>query len=44
MTGHEKLMFTSSDKKARLISFQEDFYANLECKLMTIAPQAVQRL
>ena len=43
MTGHEKLVFTSSDKKARLISFQEDFYASLECKLVALTPRSVQR-
>jgi NAD+ kinase len=43
MNGNEKLVFTESDKKARFVSFQDDFYRNLEEKLVAQAPYAAQR-
>jgi len=43
MCGKEKLVFTASDKKARFVSFKDDFYRNLEEKLVAIAPYAAQR-
>ncbi|HEX9907306.1 MAG TPA: NAD(+)/NADH kinase [Thermoplasmata archaeon] len=43
MDGTEKLLFTSSNKKARFVSFKDDFYRNLEEKLMASAPTSAQR-
>ena len=43
MCGKEKLVFTASDKKARFVSFKDDFYRTLEEKLVAIAPYAAQR-
>ena len=43
MSGHEELVFTASDKKARFVSFKDDFYRNLEEKLVATAPFAAQR-
>jgi len=43
MTGKERLVFTASDKKARFVSFKDDFYRNLEEKLVAAAPYAAQR-
>lgn len=43
MTGNERLVFTASDKKARFVSFKDDFYRNLEEKLVAAAPYAAQR-
>lgn len=43
MNGNEKLVFTESDKKARFVSFKDDFYRNLEEKLVAQAPYAAQR-
>ncbi len=43
MDGTEKLEFTASDKKARFVSFENDFYRNLEEKLVAQAPHAAQR-
>jgi len=44
MTGKEKVTFSSSEKKARFVSFQYDFYKNLEEKLVASAPQRAQRI
>jgi NAD+ kinase len=41
--GDERLMFTASEKKARFVSFKDDFYKNLEEKLIASAPFAAQR-
>jgi NAD+ kinase len=41
--GDEEIVFTASEKKARFISFQDDFYKNLEEKLVASAPFAAQR-
>jgi len=43
MSGHERLVFTASDKKARFVSFKDDFYRNLEEKLVAAAPYTAQR-
>jgi NAD+ kinase len=43
MSGNERLMFTASDKKARFVSFKNDFYRNLEEKLVAQAPYSAQR-
>ena len=43
MCGDERLEFTASDKKARFVSFKNDFYRNLEEKLVAAAPYAAQR-
>jgi len=43
MRGNEKLEFTASDKKARFVSFKNDFYSNLEEKLVAAAPYSAQR-
>lgn len=43
MSGREKLVFTASDKKARFVSFKDDFYRNLEEKLVAAAPYTAQR-
>ena len=41
--GDERLVFTASEKKAKFISFKDDFYRNLEEKLIASAPFAAQR-
>ncbi len=41
--GDERLVFTASEKKARFISFKDDFYRTLEEKLIASAPSAAQR-
>ncbi|MCU0852015.1 MAG: NAD(+)/NADH kinase [Thermoplasmata archaeon] len=41
--GDETLVFTASEKKARFISFKDDFYRNLEEKLIASAPFAAHR-
>jgi len=41
--GDEEVVFTASEKKARFISFQDDFYKNLEEKLVASAPFAAHR-
>ncbi len=41
--GDERLVFTASEKKARFVSFKDDFYKNLEEKLIASAPFAAQR-
>lgn len=41
--GSEKYMFTGSEKKARFISFRDDFYSTLEEKLIASAPISAQR-
>jgi len=43
MCGDEKIVFTASGKKARFVSFKDDFYRNLEEKLVAMSPYAVQR-
>jgi NAD+ kinase len=43
MTGEEKVAFTASEKKARFVSLQSDFYKNLEEKLVASAPHSAQR-
>jgi len=43
MTGREKVVFTASEKKARFVSLQSDFYKNLEEKLVASAPHSAQR-
>ncbi|MGQ9586994.1 MAG: NAD(+)/NADH kinase [Thermoplasmata archaeon] len=43
MCGDEKIVFTASGKKARFVSFRDDFYRNLEEKLVAMSPYAVQR-
>lgn len=43
MVGHEKLEFTASEKKARFVSFEDDFYRDLEEKLIAFTPHAVHR-
>jgi NAD+ kinase len=43
MDGSEKLEFTASNKKARFVSFENDFYRNLEEKLVAQAPYYAQR-
>jgi NAD+ kinase len=44
MAGHERLEFTASEKKARFVSFEDDFYRDLEEKLIAFTPHAVHRL
>jgi NAD+ kinase len=44
MAGHERLEFTASEKKARFVSFEDDFYMDLEEKLIAFTPHAVHRL
>jgi NAD+ kinase len=41
--GDETLAFTASEKKAKFISFKDDFYRNLEEKLIASAPFAAHR-
>ncbi len=41
--GTEKFVFTGSEKKARFVSFRDDFYATLEQKLIASAPISAQR-
>jgi len=41
--GTEKYVFTGSEKKARFISFKDDFYSTLEQKLVSSAPYSAQR-
>jgi NAD+ kinase len=41
--GDESLMFTASEKKARFVSFKDDFYRTLEEKLIASAPFAAHR-
>jgi NAD+ kinase len=41
--GDEKLVFTASEKRAKFISFKDDFYRNLEEKLIASAPFAAHR-
>lgn len=41
--GTEKYVFTGSERKARFISFKDDFYSTLEEKLVASAPFAAQR-
>jgi len=41
--GDETLVFTASEKKAKFISFKDDFYRNLEEKLIASAPFAAHR-
>jgi NAD+ kinase len=43
MNGKERLEFTASNKKARFVSFKDDFYRNLEEKLVASAPYVAQR-
>ncbi len=43
MTGREKVLFTASEKKARFVTLQGDFYKNLEEKLVASAPHSAQR-
>ena len=42
-TGTERYIFTGSEKKARFVSFQDDFYSTLEQKLIASAPLSAQR-
>lgn len=41
--GTERYIFTGSEKKARFISFRDDFYTTLEQKLVASAPSSAQR-
>lgn len=44
LSGDEKIVFTASEKKARLVTFnKDDFYINLEMKLMTWSPYSTAR-
>jgi NAD+ kinase len=43
MDGEEVLDFTASEKKARFVSFQDDFYRDLEEKLIAATPHAIHR-
>lgn len=43
MQGSEKLVFTRSESKAKFVSFKDDFYRNLEEKLVASSPQTVHR-
>ncbi len=43
MQGHEKLRFTASEKMAKFVSFEDDFYRDLEEKLIAFTPHAVPR-
>jgi NAD kinase len=43
MEGAEKLQFTASEKTARFVSFEDDFYRDLEEKLISFTPHAVHR-
>ena len=42
MTGREKVVFTASEKKARFVTLQSDFYKNLEEKLVASAPHGAR--
>jgi NAD+ kinase len=41
--GDETLVFTASEKRAKFVSFKDDFYRNLEEKLIASAPFAAHR-
>jgi NAD+ kinase len=41
--GEEVLEFTASENKARFVSFQDDFYRDLEEKLVAMSPHAIHR-
>ena len=44
LKGDEKIVFTASEKKARFVTFnKDDFYINLEQKLMTWSPYGTRR-
>lgn len=43
MTGREKVLFTASEKKARFVTLESDFYKNLDEKLVASAPHSAQR-
>ena len=43
MTGSERLEFSASEKKGRFISLEDDFYRDLQEKLIAFTPQAVHR-
>ena len=43
MTGEERLEFSASEKKARFVSLEDDFYKDLQEKLIAFTPQAVHR-
>ena len=43
MTGEEHLEFSASEKKARFVSLEDDFYKDLQEKLIAFTPQAVHR-
>ncbi len=43
LSGEERLMFTASEKKAKFVSFKQDFYRNLEEKLIASAPFVAHR-
>lgn len=43
MQGDEGLQFTASEKTARFVSFEDDFYRDLEEKLISFTPHAVHR-
>jgi len=43
MGGSELLEFTASEKKARFVSFEDDFYKDLQEKLIAFTPHAVHR-
>ncbi len=44
LSGNEEIVFTGSEKKARFVTFnKDDFYINLEQKLMTWSPYGTRR-
>jgi len=43
LSGEERIVFTASEKKAEFVSFKEDFYRNLEEKLIASAPFIAHR-
>jgi NAD+ kinase len=43
MEGSESIEFTASEKRARFVSFEDDFYRDLQEKLMAFTPHAVHR-
>jgi len=44
LNGNEEIVFTGSEKKARFVTFnKDDFYINLEQKLMTWSPYGTRR-
>lgn len=43
MSGNEHLEFSSSEKKARFVSLADDFYSDLQEKLIAFTPHAVHR-